>query len=339
MEASPLMAAWVEVWRGALVESRHEVSVAVVDAAGRLRAWAGEPNLVTYARSAIKPLQALPLVTDGVVERYEFGAAELAVCCASHNGEPGHVEAVGRILERIGADECELACGATQPLGEAVARRLRELGRAPGRVHNNCSGKHAGMLALALYHGWPRSGYHRADHPVQRRVLAEVGEWARVPVEDLGVAVDGCGVPTVSLPLTALAGAFARFAAAIRVGARGAAAVAEAMVRAPWYVAGSDRLCTELVDAAGGRILAKIGAEGVYCAAIPGAELGVALKVHDGARRAVEPMLVAVLRVLGLLSDDEVAHLARYAHPEMVNTRGEVVGGIRATVALESGVG
>ncbi|HLU26473.1 MAG TPA: asparaginase [Longimicrobiales bacterium] len=333
------MAARVEVWRGAVVESRHDVSVAVVDAAGRLRAWAGEPHLVTYARSAIKPFQALPLVTDGAARRFGFGATELAVCCASHNGEPGHLEAVSRILERIGADPGELACGPAQPLGEAAARRLRELGETPGRLHNNCSGKHAGMLALALHHGWPRSGYHRADHPVQRRILAEVADWAGIPVEDLGVGVDGCGVPTVSMPLAALAGAFARFAAAARAGDGGAAVIADAMVRAPWYIGGTDRLCTELVDAAGGRILAKIGAEGVYVAAIPGAELGVALKVHDGARRAAEPMLIAVLRALGLLSEDEVARLARHAHPEVANTRGEVVGVIRASVALESGVG
>jgi L-asparaginase II len=326
---------WVEVWRGSLVESRHRVSVAVVDAGGRCRAGAGDRDLVTFARSAAKPLQALPLVEDGVVTRFDLTLAELALCCGSHSGEPQHVEGVRSILRKIGADEEALACGATPPMSELAARLLQEVGASPGRIHNNCSGKHAGMLALARAHGWPLAGYYRAGHPVQERMLEEVARWTGVPADDIVTAVDGCGVVTFGVPLSALAAAFARLAAAARRGEDPAAAVVQAMVRHPACVAGPGRLCTELMRVADGRIFAKVGAEGVYAAGIPGAELGIALKVEDGGKRAAEPALLAVLRGLGLLSPEEIAELEEFTHPEVRNTRGERVGVIRVTGLLE----
>jgi L-asparaginase II len=329
-----LSAARVEVWRGATIESVHEVCVAVCDADGRLRAGAGETERILFARSAVKPLQALPLVEDGVAERLQMSGQELALACASHSGEPIHVDAAARLLRRIGAGEDALACGAQRPWSEVAARALQRSGREPGRLHNNCSGKHAGMLALAHHHGWPLHGYHRLEHPVQRRMLEEMARWTCVAVEEIATAVDGCGVVTFALPLSRWAAAFARFAAAARRADGGAPDVLGAMVRHPEYVAGSDRLCTQLMRVAGGRIAVKLGAEGVYCAAVPGAELGIAIKVADGARRAVEPALVAVLRNLGLLSGDEVAELERFAEPDVHNTRGERVGAIRARVDL-----
>ncbi|MBI4408480.1 MAG: asparaginase [Gemmatimonadetes bacterium] len=329
----------VEVWRGALLESQHRVSVAVADARGRLRARAGDAELVVFARSAAKPFQALPLVDDGVAERFELSGAELALCCASHNGEPLHVDAARSILRKIGTDEDALACGPHPPLHEPSARALQRIGAAPGRLHNNCSGKHGGMLALARTHAWPLTGYHRSDHPVQQRMLEEVSRWTELTTEELPTAVDGCGVVTFGLPLAALAGAFARLSAAARGGERAPATVVQAMVRHPEYVGGTDRLCTELMRVVGGRIFTKVGAEGVYCAGVPGAELGVALKVEDGSKRAAEPALLAVLRALGLLLEDELARLSRYAEPDVINTRGEAVGRIRATVELEPGRG
>ncbi|MHB1168763.1 MAG: asparaginase [Longimicrobiales bacterium] len=325
----------VEVRRGAVVESRHEVSVAVADGDGVLRATAGDPELFTYARSAIKPLQALPLVQDDVAERFGFGGVELAVACASHGGEPCHVEAVQGMLQRIGLDEHALACGAHPPMYQPAAQALRDAGRAATRIHNNCSGKHAGMLALARAHGWPVAGYHDVDHPVQQRMLQVLTHWSGVAPEEIAIAADGCGVATFALPLSGLARAFGAFAAAARRGERGPATIVKAMANHPEYVAGTARLCTELTRASGGRIIAKVGAEGVYCAAVPGAELGIALKVEDGARRAAEPALLAVLHALGVLSDDEIGMLARYAEPVLRNTRGERVGELRAVVELE----
>lgn len=330
------MASVVEVARGSVVESRHSVSVAVVDGHGTLRARCGDSEVVCFARSAVKPLQALPLVEDGVAERYELSDAELAVCCASHNGETRHLECVRRILRKIGADEEALACGPHVPMGRAAAEALSASGRGPGRLHNNCSGKHAGMLALARYYGWPLVGYHLPEHPVQQRMLAEVARWSDMSVEEISLAVDGCGVPTFALPLHRMAASFGALAAAARRGTAGPARIVGALVRFPEYVAGADRLCTDLMRAAGGRIFAKVGAEGVYLAGVPGAELGIALKVEDGATRAAEPALLATLKVLGLLSEDELGQLERYAQPDVLNTRGERVGSIRAHMQLET---
>lgn len=326
----------MEVLRGPLVESVHEVHVAVADAEGRLRAFAGDPDLRTFARSAIKAMQALPLLEDGAAARFGITEEELALCCASHSGEPRHVELARSILRRIGAGEEALACGPHWPFHDESSRALREAGERPGRIHNNCSGKHAGMLALARHHDWPLAEYQRPEHPVQERMLREVVRWTEVAAAHVGVGVDGCGVATFSVPLVALARGFARLAAEARRGTSDAARVVQAMLRHPYLVGGTNRLCTELMESAAGRIFAKVGAEGVYGAGVPGAELGIALKVQDGAARAAEPALVEVLRVLGLLGEAEVQQLARWHTPDMTNTRGDRVGYIRCTLRLRT---
>jgi L-asparaginase II len=300
-----------------------------------MRAQCGDPALVVYARSALKPFQALPLVTDGAAAQFGLSAKELALCCASHGGEPRHVEAARSILRKIGVEEEALACGPHLPLHEGTARAMRQSGHEPTRIHNNCSGKHAGMIALARARGWPTAGYHRAEHALQQLLQEEIAGWMQVPAEEIATAIDGCGVPTYALPLHRLAHGFGRLAAAARRGEEAPRRIVEAMVEWPEYVGGTDRLCTQLMRATDGRIFAKVGAEGVYCAGIPGAELGIALKVEDGATRASEPALLAVLRNLGLLSDEDMATLARWAEPDIANTRGERVGAIRANVRLE----
>lgn len=326
----------VEVSRGDLIESRHRVHIAVVDGKGRLRAHAGDPSLVAYARSAIKPMQAAPLIEDGVAERFQLDDVEIALCCASHNGEPRHVHAVQGMMRKVGISEDALACGPHEPMGRQAARELAEQGAAPTRVHNNCSGKHVGMLALAQMHGWPLAGYHEAEHPVQKRMHAELARWTGMEAEDISTAVDGCGVVTFALPIERMAYAFARFAAIARTGKDAASQIVQAMVRNPEYVAGTDRLCTALMRIARGRVFAKVGAEGVYCAGVPGAELGIALKVEDGATRAAEPALIATLKALAILSDDEVADLAAFAEPNITNTRDERVGSLRANIKMQA---
>jgi L-asparaginase II len=324
----------VEVYRGDVVESRHRVSVAVCDGQGRLRAAAGDPELVVFARSAIKPLQALPLVEDGVADALPLSQPELALCCASHSGEAYHVEAAAALLKRIGADEQALACGAHMPYHEGAANELRARNQPPSRLHNNCSGKHAGMMALARHHGWPVTGYHRLSHPVQQRMLQEVLRWSSASADAVATAVDGCGVVTFALSLRALAVSFGAFAAAARKGDSAAGRVVNAMTSQPEYVGGTGRLCTELMRVAAGRIFVKTGAEGVYLAGAPGAEVGIALKVEDGATRASEPALIAVLRALQLLSDEEVGRLERFVQPGVRNTRNEIVGFVRASIRL-----
>lgn len=326
----------VEVRRGDIVESVHHLHIAVVDGAGRLRAHAGDPQLVAFARSAIKPMQTVPVIEDGAADQFGFTDAEIALCCASHSGEARHVSGVRSMLRKVGAAEEALACGAHEPMGKQAALELAARNEPPTRVHNNCSGKHTGMLGLARINNWPLAGYHELDHPVQQRMQRELARWTQMPEDEFGTAVDGCGVITYALPIEGMARAFAAFASAARRGDGAPARVVQAMVRNPEYVAGTDRLCTALMRVAHGRIFAKVGAEGVYCAGVPGAELGIALKVEDGATRAAEPALIATLQALAVLSDDEVAELASFAEPDITNTREERVGTLRARVRLEA---
>jgi L-asparaginase II len=325
----------VEVWRGAVLEARHRVHAAVVDSEGRLRASVGDPDLRTYIRSAAKPFQALPIVMDGAMDRLGITLEELALCCGSHSGEPRHVQAVGSLLQKLGTDGESLACGPHAPFHAGTRRDLADAGLEPGRLHNNCSGKHAGMIALARAHGWDPDGYHRPEHPVQQRILAELCRWVEMPPEAVALGSDGCGVVCYALPLRQMALAYARLGRAARLGEREPTYVVGAMINYPEMVAGEGRLCTELMQIANGRVFAKIGAEGVYCVGVPGAELGIAVKIEDGAQRAVGPAVLGVLRQLDLISEDDLGALYRHAYPDLTNTRGEVVGQIRANLTLE----
>jgi L-asparaginase II len=324
----------VEVARGGVPESRHRVHVAVVDADGRLRACAGDPDLVSFFRSAAKPIQALPLVEDGAFERYGLSLPELALCCGSHSGSAEHTRTAEAILAKAGVGAEALACGPHPPFDDEARRALQEAGLEPGRLHNNCSGKHAGMIMLARAHGWDPAEYQRPEHPVQGRLLAEVSRWTRVPLEAIALGNDGCGVVCFALPLRHMALAFAGLAAAVRQGERAPSVVVEAMTSYPEMVAGRGRVCTDLMRQAEGRLFAKVGAEGMYCVGVPGAELGIALKVEDGAARAVAPAILAVLRELDLISEDDFGALHHHVFPDVLNTRGEVVGQIRPRVRL-----
>jgi L-asparaginase II len=333
----------VESLRGQLVESVHRVSLAVVDADGRLVARAGDPELTTFIRSAAKPFQALPVVEDGAAARFGMSEEELALLCASHNSEPGQVAIVRGLLERIGAQEDELACGPHRPLvadftlpappdapkrAEAGrSRQKRTPGASPGNAQNgrlasNCSGKHTGMLALARHHGWPTAGYHEATHPVQQRCRESLARWSGLPPEALVEAVDGCGVVAFAVPLSRLALAYARLAASPEPAPR---AIMQAMMGHPELVAGQGRPCTALMAAYPGRLLAKVGAEGVYGAALPERRLGIGLKVEDGHTWAAVVALWAVLGQLDL--DPPVAErVPQFAKIPTFNTRGETVG-------------
>ena len=319
----------VEVVRGTVVESRHRVHAAVVDAEGRLRGAVGSPDLVTFLRSSAKPFQAIPMVTDGALERFGITDEEVAVACGSHSGERGHLRAVGSLLQRIGSSAEALACGAQPPLDRAMRRELAEAALEPGRLHNRCSGKHAAMLAVARVNGWDTAGYERVDHPVQRRMVAELSRWLDLPQEAMALGTDGCSVVTVGVPLRSMALGYARLASAARGGEADGGRVARAMIDHPSMIAGQGRLCTELAACTEGRLLGKVGAEGLYCVGVPGAELGIALKIEDGANRAVGPAVIALLRDLDLISEDDVGVLLHHACPEVTDARGEAVGGIR----------
>lgn len=328
----------VEATRGGVVESVHRVHAVVVDATGTQLASAGDADLLVHARSSVKAVQAMPLVEDGVADALGWGTEELALACASHSGTLRHVEIARRMLDSIGLGADALACGAHWPMAREAARELRGAGGRPSRLHNNCSGKHAGMLAVALHHGWEPDGYHLLEHPVQQRALAGMARWSGEAVSSIATGVDGCGVVTFGVPLVALARTFAALNRAAGAGERAPMQIVGAMTKHPDLVAGEGRLCTELMRATAGRVFLKVGAEGVYAAACRQTGRAVALKVEDGAMRAVEPAAVAVLLAAGLLGQAEAERLQPLARPPITNTRDEPVGELRARVDLRQGV-
>ena len=324
----------VEVLRGDVVESVHRVHVAVSHADDGLVASAGNPAHHIFVRSAIKMFQVLPLVEGGGIERFQLTSEELALCTASHSGEAFHVAAARSILAKAAIGEDALACGPHLPMHEPTANSMVASGAAPDRIHNNCSGKHAGMLAHCVQQQWVTNGYHRAVHPMQQRVASTLARWMRIDVEDMSRGIDGCGLPTFAIALDAVAEGCARFAAAAADAEPAPLAIVRAMTTHPEFVAGTNRLDTDLMRVANGRLFAKVGAEGFYCAGIPSLRMGVALKVEDGAKRAAEPALLAVLRAIDAIGGDEMDRLSNYAAPDILNTRNEIVGSVQVTLHL-----
>ncbi|WP_426447267.1 asparaginase [Paenibacillus sp. S-38] len=327
----------IEVTRGTLTESVHRGHIAVVDTAGSLIASAGSPDYYTYARSAAKLLQAIPLVESGGAARLGLTEAETALCCASHGGEPRHTEAARSLLAKAGCDESALRCGPQEPMYAPAADMLKAGGQPATALHNNCSGKHAGMLALAQVMGVSIHQYTDPGHPVQQKMLAAVADMCGVPQSGITLGTDGCGVPVFGVPIAALALAYARLGSPRGLPAERAEAcrrIVESIRHQPYYVAGTARFDTALVEATGGRIIGKFGAEGVYAAAVPELGLGLALKIEDGAERAIYPAAAEALLQLGALRPEEAAKLAAFHRPPVYNRRGDIVGEIRPVFRL-----
>ena len=333
-ETAPVL---VEVARGGMVESRHRGRAVVADRNGKVVAHWGAVDAPIYPRSAIKPIQAIPLIETGAADAFAVSDEEIALACASHNGEPAHTERVAAWLARLGLGEGDLACGPQAPRQDRDRQALNRDGREPGRLHNNCSGKHAGMLATARHKGEPTADYHQLTHPVQQRVL---GVLEHMTGQDLGVVprgIDGCSIPTLAMSLGGLAVAMARFADPADLPERRIQAVMRirrAWAGQPHMVAGDDRYDTDLLRATAGRVLVKTGAEGAYGAALPEFGLGLALKIEDGASRASTVALTAILQGLGALARSEAQAMAAWARPTVVNWAGDAVGEIRPAAGL-----
>ncbi|HEV2641928.1 MAG TPA: asparaginase [Candidatus Elarobacter sp.] len=317
----------VVVTRGDAVESVHRVSAAVVQD-DTLVGAARHPDVRAFWRSCAKPFQLIPFLEAGELDSLGWGPDEIALACASHGGEPEHVAIAERMLADLGLEEGDLVCGVAEPLAARGVRILRESGARPTRLHNNCSGKHAAMLARATTSGWPTAGYHRLDHPVQHAILAEVERWTGVSRAQMNLAVDGCGVIVFGMPLDAMARAYARLAGAVREGARGPRRIVDAMVANPFLVGGTDRFDTVLMEEAPG-ILCKIGAEGVHSLAVIESGLGIAVKVEDGSARAQYPAVLGLLQRLGALPAQLPPRLAEFSRKAVRDTRHEVVGEVR----------
>jgi L-asparaginase II len=321
----------IDVWRGNLIESRHRVHGAVVDAhGGVVHAW-GDYNAPIYGRSAIKPLLALLLVESGAADRFNLTDREIALACASHNGEAGHVDAVLNWLSAIGLSVDDLECGAQMPSLEPAHRAIILSGAAPTRAHNNCSGKHTGFLSAARHLGFPTQGYIRYEHPVQQRLLGILEQMSGCELGNVPRGTDGCGIPTIAFPIANHAFAMAQMADPHHLPeARAAAArrILHAMRAEPWYVAGTGRFCTKVMEVTGAKAAIKTGAEGVYMGALPDLGLGICVKAADGAGRASEVAMGAVLRMLGVIGEADAAKLHATLEPEIRNWAGTVTGRI-----------
>jgi L-asparaginase II len=248
------------------------------------------------------------------------------VACASHGGEPEHVALVERMLHDIGLEEGDLACGPHEPSSQRGAKILRESGGRPSRLHNNCSGKHTAMMALARHKGWQTQGYEQPEHPVQRVILHEIALWTDVPCRKIGQAVDGCGVVVFGMTLERMARAYSRFAVAATRGEEFPRRIVDAMSSHAFLVGGTDRFDSALIAETDGRIVSKVGAEGVHCALLPERGIGVAIKVEDGAQRAQVPALLRVLQELDALPAQLSPRLSDWMRKPVKNTRGEFVG-------------
>ncbi len=322
----------VEVTRGPLVESRHRGAIAITDETGKLVYSIGDVERPVFPRSAIKVLQALPLVESGAAEALDFDAAELALACASHNGEAVHVNGARAMLRKAGLDEDALECGSHWPKRMDDIAALNRSGESPCALHNNCSGKHAGFLGLAKTMGVPVQGYIEAEHPVQREIKATLealtGDLYGADV----CGVDGCSIPTYAAPLASFSNAFSKLVTGRDLEplrAQAATKLMEACMAEPLMVAGTKRFCTQIMEAFEGRVFVKTGAEGVFCAALPELGFGVALKCDDGGTRGAETMMAAVLDSLLDLTEHEAQALEPWLRPQLSNWNKRRMGEIR----------
>ena len=343
VEANPLL---VEAWRGDTVESAHRGALAVVDADGRTVLALGDTDRAVFPRSAVKALQALPLVASGAADTLALTDAELAIACASHNGEPRHADTAAAMLAKAGLDAAVLECGTHWPYLDTAVHALARAGAAPTPLHNNCSGKHAGFVCLGclLAGGTERRGFLRGyvspGHPVMREVTAALSAATGVDAERAPRGTDGCSIPTFALPLRALALGFARFGSGAGLApaqARAAQRLRAAVAAEPFMVAGTGRFDTRVMERLGARVFCKVGAEAVYCAAFPERGLGLALKIDDGATaRAAEVAMAAAIEAFVALSADEADFVRGLSDLVLRNWGGTPVGALRATDGLRA---
>ncbi|MEQ1942227.1 asparaginase [Mesorhizobium sp. VNQ89] len=329
----------VEVLRGDRVESRHRGAVVVCDAFGGVALAVGDVEQPVFPRSAVKAIQALPLVESGAANAFGFGDEELALACASHRGEAAHADLAASMLSRAGLDETDLECGSHWPFNQDAMVSLARSGGTPSQLHNNCSGKHSGFLCTCRHLRMNHRGYVGFDHPMQGLIREAMQDVTGADHSRENSAIDGCSIPTHAVPLKSLAVGFAKMATGEGLSparAKAARRLLGACMAEPFFMSGSDSLDMPLMQAAPGRIFVKSGAEGMFCAALPELGLGMALKCNDGAGRAGDAIIAAVLARL-LKADVELsAKLTEMANPVVPSRRGTPVGRIRPTKDLLS---
>jgi len=324
----------VEVTRGDVVESRHRGMIAVVDGGGAVAYAAGDIEAAVFPRSACKAIQALPFVESGAADAFGFGDREIAFSASSHSGEDGHVELAGQMLASAGCGVDDLECGAHWSFQQKVLIHQARTREEPDALCNNCSGKHSGFICACVHQDIDPKGYSGYDHPLQAEIRAAMEDVTGAPVGRDLCGIDGCNIPTYAVPLKALAQGFAKLATGEGLSpdrAKAANRILSACMAEPWYVAGTRRACTELMSLSPGKIFAKTGAEGVFCAVLPEKGLGIALKCEDGTTRAAEAMVAAVLA--RFIDDAAIAaKLSDMAATKLRNWNGTDVGAVRAVL-------
>ncbi len=337
-----------QVVRGETVESIHRGHVAVVDGDGKIVLSKGNPETITFFRSSSKAFQAFPVLTSGAAERFGFSDAEIALACGSHSGEAVHTETAAKMLAKINLNETDLRCGAHPPFNEEIAEALIRADEKPTQFHNNCSGKHAAMLALGKHLNADLTSYENLENPVQQAILDTVSLFTDVRKTEIKIGIDGCAAPNFALPIVAMARSFARlvfppkiFDAETREACR---RIVSAMINYPQMIGGTDRLDTVLMQSARGKIISKIGAEGVFCAGVLPCErwkkgLGIAVKIEDGDdKRARAVVIIELLRAFGVIDETNDEKLRAFSPMPIKNRRGDTVGEVAATLNLECGI-
>jgi L-asparaginase II len=327
------------VLRGQTLESVHRGHFVVMDGDKTVLSAAGDPETVTFFRSACKAFQALPFITSGGAEHFGFSEEEIALACASHSGEPMHVKVAASMLEKAGFSETDLRCGTHLPFNDTEAKRMLATGERPTQLHNNCSGKHAAMLAFAKYIGADPKTYEAISNPIQQEILKNIAMFAELPVESISIGVDGCAVPNFAMPVSAMARCFANlinppkaFGEDIR---NACSRIVSAMTHHPQLIGGTERLDTLLMEAAPGKVISKVGAEGVWlCGILPNEKypkgLAIALKIEDGDDKRARPVVaIELMRQLGMISRDQ---LTEHSPSSIKNRRGDEVGRVVANI-------
>lgn len=326
-----------KTYRGDIVDLTHIGHIAVVDHKGQILHYFGDPKRVTFARSSAKPIQAIPVVESGAVEKYGIDKREIALFTASHSGEDFHVKAAESILDKAGLSKNHLQCGIHYPLNAKVRDKMKREGLEAETIHNNCSGKHAGMLVTTKYYGDDLESYYKKDHPTQKRILKTIADICQYEEEKIILGVDGCGVPVHAMPLYKFAQGYARLSKPELFEDKRKEAIetiTTAMTEFPEMVAGTDRVCTDLMKVAGDKLFAKSGAAAFYAIGLKGQGIGIALKIEDGNSKIIGPVVLEVLAQLGLL-DKELEELKRHSLRQITNHKKEVVGDTKVVFKLK----
>lgn len=321
----------VEVLRGSVVESVHQVMVVVVNEIGSVTNYWGNPQFLTVPRSAIKMLQALPLIESGAADKFGLEEKHIALACSSHRGEKDHVAALAQWNEKVGIKESDYVLGPHMPSDEVSSHELIRKGQKPGVLHNNCSGKHSGIITTCKHLGEDPAGYDKYEHNAQKRLRKILTETMKVDYSKVAYGTDGCGIPTYAVPLQSLAAGMSVFINSKEATPRKQAAerIIHAMRTYPFYVSGSGSFNTDIIEKSQGRAIIKGGAEGVYCGVLTEKKVAFAIKVADGATRASQIVAATLLLQLGGLNENEFKALSKHTQPVITNWKGDVVGQIR----------